>query len=41
MFRGTLHAYKAYTCPDLRLKKDPRVSNKDINGLMDEGCFPV
>ena len=32
----TLQAYKACACPVSRLKKDPRVSDRDISGLMDE-----
>ena len=35
----TLQDYKAYTCPVLGLKKEPRVSNKDINGLMNVGAY--
>ena len=30
-------AYEACTCPVLRPKKDPGVSNRDISGLMDRG----
>lgn len=32
----TPQACKAYTCPDSRPKKQPRVSDRAINGLMDE-----
>ena len=32
-------AYKPCACPASRLKKEPRVSNRDINGLMDEGTY--
>ena len=31
--------YKPCTCQALRLKKEPRVSNRDINNLMDEGAY--
>ena len=31
----TPQAYKACTCLALRTTKEPRVSNRDINGLMD------
>ena len=37
--RLKLQDYKAYTCPALGLKKEPRVSNKDINGLMNVGAY--
>ena len=33
-----LQAYKACTCPVLRPKKEPRVSDRDINGFMDGGA---
>ena len=32
-------AYKSCACPASRLKKEPRVSNRDISGLMDEGTY--
>ena len=35
MLGCTPQAYKACTYPALRLKKEPRVSNRDINGLVD------
>ena len=35
----TPQAYKACTCPVSRLKKEPRVNNRDINGLMDGGAY--
>ena len=39
----TLQAYKPYSGPALRLKKEPRDSNRDINGLLDreslKGCW--
>ena len=31
--------YKACTCSALRQKKEPRVSNTDIHGLMDGGAY--
>ena len=34
----TPQAYKACACPASRLKKEPGVSNRDINGLMDGGA---
>ena len=34
-------AYKASACPASRPKKEPRVSNRDINGLMDKGILHV
>ena len=34
----TPQAYKACPCPASRPKKEPRVSNRDINGLMDGGA---
>ena len=37
----TPKACKAYTCPDSRPKKEPRVSNRAINGLMDESSLYV
>ena len=30
---------KVCICPVLRPKKEPRISNRDINGLVDGGCF--
>ena len=35
MLDCTLQAYKA--CPASRQKKESRVSNRDLSGLMDEG----
>ena len=35
----TLQAYKACTCPASTPKKKSGVSNRDINGLMDEGSY--
>ena len=35
----TPQAYKPCTCPASRLKKKPRVSNRDINSLMDWGAY--
>ena len=32
-------AYKDCSCPDLQPKKEPRVSNRDICGLMDGGAY--
>ena len=32
-------AYKPCACPASTLKKEPRVSNRDISGLMDEGTY--
>ena len=32
-------AYKAYTCPALRLKKQPSVSNRHVSGLEDKGAY--
>lgn len=34
-----LQAYKPYSSPALRLKKKPRVSLRDISGLMDRGLY--
>ena len=39
MLGCTLQAYKACACPASRLKKEPRVSDRDINGLMDGGAY--
>ena len=38
MLGCTRQAYKACVCPASRLKKEPGVSNRDINGLMDGGA---
>ena len=35
----TPQTYKAYTCPALRLKKQPRVNNRQISGLEDRGAY--
>ena len=35
----TPQAYKVCACPALKLKKEPRVSNRDINGVMDGGPY--
>ena len=35
----TPQAYKACACPASRPKKEPEVSNRDINGLMDGGAY--
>ena len=35
----TPQAYKAYACPASKLKKEPGVSNRDINGLTDGGAY--
>jgi len=35
----TPQGYKAYTCPVLEPKTEPGVSNRDIDGLMDEGAY--
>ena len=35
----TQQAYKVSTCPASRPKKGPRVSNRDIKGLMDWGAY--
>ena len=35
----TPQAYKACACPDSRPKQEPRVSNRDINSLMDGGAY--
>lgn len=35
----TLLAYKACTCLTLRPKKEPRVSDRDINALMDGEAY--
>ena len=35
----TQQAYKPYACPASRPKKEPRVSDKDISGLMDGGAY--
>ena len=35
----TPQVYKAYTYPVLRPRKEPRVSNRDISGLMDGGAY--
>ena len=32
-------AYKACTCSDSRPEKEPGVSHRDINGLMDGGAY--
>ena len=32
-------AYKAYTCPAIRLKKQPSVSNRHVSGLEDKGAY--
>ena len=37
MLGCTLQACKAWCLPAARLKKDPRGSNREINGLMDSG----
>ena len=34
----TLKAYKTCAFPDSRPKKEPRVENRDINGLMEAGA---
>lgn len=34
----TLQAYKVYTCPASRLKKE-FISDRDMNGLMDEESY--
>lgn len=31
--------YKPCTCQALRLKKEPKISNRDINSLMNEGAY--
>ena len=35
----TSQAYKAHACPASRLKKDPRVSNRNISGLRMGGAY--
>ena len=35
----TPQACKPCSCPALRLKKEPRDSNRDISGLMDRGSY--
>ena len=35
----TPQAYKACACPASKLKKESRVSNRDISGLMDGGAY--
>lgn len=35
----TAQAYKASTFPASRLKKEPKVSKRDISGLMDKGAY--
>jgi len=35
----TPHAYKTCTCSALRLKKEPGVSNRDVNDLTDKGAY--
>ena len=37
----TLQACKPRTCPALRPKKEPRVSDRDVNGLMDREILHV
>ena len=35
----TPQADKPCTCPASKLKKEPRVSNRDLHGLMDGGSY--
>ena len=35
----TLEVCKSCACPAVRLKKEPRVCDRDINDVMDEGAY--
>ena len=39
MLDYTLQACKPCSCPALRLKKEPRDSDRDINGFLDRGSY--
>ena len=37
----TPQAFKSCPCPDSRVREEPRISNRDISGLMDGGSLHV